>query len=61
MTNEKFTRANVTRVTDRIINRIAADEDKYVYQIIEEAIQKGHPEYFKNSAKLKEELKILNC
>jgi hypothetical protein len=61
MTDDKFTKANVTKDTARIINRVAADEDKYIYTIIEEAIRKVHPEYFKNDVKRKEEMKILNC
>jgi len=61
MPDDKFTKANVTKDTARIINRIAAEEDKYIYQIIEEAIREVHPKYFKNNVKIKEEMKILNC
>ena len=61
MPDDKFTKANVTKDTARIISRVAADEDKYIYTIIEEAIRKVHPEYYKKDVLKKEEMKILNC
>jgi len=65
MPDDKFTKANVTKDTTRINNRVAADEDKYIYTIIEEAIRKVHPGYFKKDVKIEEEskkeMKILNC
>jgi chaperonin GroEL (HSP60 family) len=60
MPDDKFAKANVTKDTIKIINKIAAEEDKYIYQIIGEAIRKVHPEYFKNNVKIKEEIKVLN-
>jgi len=60
MPDDKFTKANVTKDTIKIINKIAAEEDKYIYTIIEEAIRKVHPEYFKKDVKIEEEMKILN-
>jgi hypothetical protein len=65
MPDDKFAKVNATKDTARIINRVAADEDKYIYTIIEEAMRKVHPEYFKNDVKIEEESKkeveILNC
>lgn len=57
MSDDKFAKANVTKDTNRIINRIATEEDKYIYTIIEEAIRKVHPEYFKTDVKIEEESK----
>jgi formate-dependent nitrite reductase cytochrome c552 subunit len=44
----EFTKANVKRSTKRIINKIAADEDKYEYELIEELFREKYPNYFQS-------------
>lgn len=46
-TKEEFTKATVKRKVNKILNRIALDEDKYVYQLIEDMAKEKYPEYFR--------------
>jgi hypothetical protein len=47
-TDRKFTKASIKTPTDQIINRISADKNVYVYELIEEVFKKVYPQYFQN-------------
>lgn len=47
-TERRFTKASIKTPVDKIINRISADNDMYVYQLIEEVFKKEYPQYFQN-------------
>jgi len=44
---EEFTKATVSRRVNKILNRIALDEEVYVYQLIEKMAREKYPEYFR--------------
>lgn len=44
---EEFTKATVRKRVNKILNRIALDEDVYVYQLIEDMAKEKYPEYFR--------------
>ncbi len=46
---EDFTKATVKKTVNKILNRIALDEDKYVYQLIEDMAREKFPEYFRKT------------
>lgn len=48
-TDRKFTKASIKSPTDKIINRISADNDMYVYELIDEVFKKVYPEYFQDA------------
>ncbi len=43
----EFTKATVKKNINTILNRIALDNDKYVYQLIEDMAREKYPEYFR--------------
>lgn len=44
----KFTKANILRDTKKVLNKITAGEEKFEYVILDEALRKTYPEYFKD-------------
>jgi hypothetical protein len=44
--DKQWSKPNVKPEVGRIINRIAADKDVYVYELIEEVFRKEFPTYF---------------
>lgn len=49
---DEFTKATVRKKVNKILNRIALDEDKYVYQLIEDMANEKYPEYFRKNGKI---------
>ena len=45
-----WAKTNLTPSTVKILRRIAADHDTYIYKVIESTIKEKYPEYFKNEA-----------
>ena len=44
---DEFTKATVRRKVNKILNKIALDEEVYVYQLIEDMAKEKYPEYFR--------------
>jgi len=42
----EFTKANVKKGTNKIISKIAIDEEKFVYELIEDVFREKYPKYF---------------
>jgi hypothetical protein len=51
-TKEEFTKATVRRKVNKILNRIALEEDIYVYQLIENMAKEKYPDYFRERKKV---------
>lgn len=47
--NGEFTKATVRRKVNTVLNKIALDEDKFVYQLIEDMAKEKYPEYFRGN------------
>jgi len=45
--DEKFTRANVLKSTNKAINMAAAEEGLFVYQFIDKLMREKYPQYFR--------------
>lgn len=43
---KKWAKPNVTPETGKALKKIAVDQDKYVYELIEEVFREKYPEYF---------------
>lgn len=48
---KKWAKLNVTPETRKALKRIALDEEKYVYEVIEETLRKEFPKYFREQAR----------
>lgn len=46
----KFTKANLTKETNSVINMIAVDQDKFVYEVIEDTFREKFPEYYRQKS-----------
>lgn len=46
----EFTKANVTKETNKVINKVALDQDKFVYQVIEDLFREKYPDYFRQKS-----------
>lgn len=44
---EDFTKATVRKRVNKILNKIAIEEDTFVYQIIEDMAKEKYPQYFR--------------
>ena len=44
---DEFTKATVRKKVNKVLNHIALDEGKYVYQLIEDMAREKYPEYFR--------------
>lgn len=49
---KKWAKPNVTPETGKALKRIALDQDKFVYELIEDVFRERFPEYFKPKGKI---------
>lgn len=45
-TKLKYIKANVTPASNRVLKLIAAEQGKYMYEVIEDVLRAKYPEYF---------------
>jgi hypothetical protein len=45
----KYVKANVSPDTNQVINILAAEQHKYVYEILDELVRKAYPDYFRKN------------
>jgi len=48
---KKWDKLNVMPGTNKILKQIALDEDKYVYQLVDEMLRERYPKYFRRAGK----------
>lgn len=48
---KKWDKLNVIPGTNKILKQIALDEDKYVYQLVDEMLRERYPKYFRRTGK----------
>ena len=48
---KKWDKLNVMPGTNKILKQIALDEDKYVYQLVDEMLRERYPKYFRRTGK----------
>lgn len=49
---KKWAKPNVTPETNKALKRIALDQDKFVYELIEDVFREKFPDYFKPKGKI---------
>lgn len=45
--DNKYVKSNVTPASNRVLKLLAAEQGKYIYEIIDEVLREKFPEYFK--------------
>jgi hypothetical protein len=45
--DNKYVKANVTPASNRVLKLLAAEQGKYIYEVIDDVLKKEYPEYFK--------------
>lgn len=46
-TDPRYTKANVTPAAARVLKIIAAEQNKYIYEVVDDLIKEKYPGYFR--------------
>jgi hypothetical protein len=46
-TDPRYTKANVTPAAARVLKIIAAEQHKYIYEVVDDIIKEKYPGYFR--------------
>jgi len=46
-TEGKYVKSNVTPASNRVLKLLAAEQGKYIYEVIDEVLREKYPDYFK--------------
>jgi hypothetical protein len=45
-TDPRYTKANVSHKAAQVLKIIAAEQNKYIYEVVDEILKKDYPSYF---------------
>jgi len=45
--DNKYVKANVTPASNRVLKLLAAEQGKYIYEVIDDVLKEKYPDYFK--------------